>query len=184
MFENALIQLIGDTLLAGLVGQSAYADVIVRQKYQPSTVGVTSAPTIQLHYIHGKRYGSVGRSERPAPAPSLDVIHAETQWWESTIQVGCTARRNPNDPNFLTQPSAFDIVKMASDILQSDKGMALMAVQRVRPLRITLIRVLRFINDSDQYEAQPSFDIVLSHVQITESTTPPVAVTVPIVGRV
>jgi hypothetical protein len=182
MLENALMALIRSTLLDGFTAYSGYSDILVKQKYQPSTIGVTSAPTIQLHHIHSKRYGVLGREEINTATP--DFTHVETQWWETTIQVGCTARRDPNDPNFLTLPSALDIVKVASDILQGDRGLALLAVQRVRPLRITQVRDLRFINDSDQYEAQPSFDIVLSHVQITESTTPPVAVTVPNVGRV
>lgn len=184
MLENELIKLIGDTLVDGFSSIAAYADVEIRQKYQPTTIGVTSGPTVHIHHIHDKRYGALRRDESPAPAPSTDMIHTETQWWETTIQIGCTARRNPTDLNFLTQPSALDIVKKASDILQGDRGMGLLAAQRVRPLRITQVRNLRFINDSDQYEAQPSFDIVLSHVQITESTTPPVAVTVPNVGRV
>lgn len=182
MLENQLIQLVGDTLIDGFSVYPSYLDVGVLQKYQPTITGAPSGPTIFLHHVHSKRYGVLGRQEVNTPTP--DFTHLETQWWETTIQVGCTARRNPQDPNFLTLPSALDIVNVASDILQGDKGLALLAVQRVRPLRITQVRDLRFKNDSDQYEAQPSFDIVLSHVQITESTTPPVTVTVPNVGRV
>jgi len=177
MFENALYALVRSTLLDGLTG------VQVKTAYQPTTVAISSGPTILLQTVTSTRYGALRRYDDPA-AGTGDLPHLETQWWETVSQVGCTARRDPQDPAFLTLPSAMDICKQASDILQGDKGLSLLAVQRVRPLRITTIRQVRFVNDSDQYEAMPSFDVTLVHPQVTTSTTPPAISLEPVFGRV
>lgn len=184
MLENALFELVRSTLLASLATAPGYADVGVKRMFQPLTVGVPSAPTIFMQNIGERRIGWVRREEVVPVPPATEFTHNELQWWETTFQVNAFARRDPTKPDFMTLPSAMDIAKMASDILQSDKGLAALKVQRVRPLRITAVRNVPFVNDSDQYEQNPSFDIVLSHVQIISSTTPPVAEIVPVVGRV
>lgn len=177
MLENALYALVRSTLLDGLT-----PDVQVKTAYQPTTVAMSSGPVVLMQTILDRRYGALLRYDDPAGTG--DMAHRETQWWETTMQIGVTARRDPQDPAFLTLPSAMDICKQASDILQGDKGLSLLAVQRVRPLRITEIRQVRFINDSDQYEAMPSFDVVLVHPQVTTSTTPPAISLEPDFGRV
>lgn len=179
MLENGLFTLIRTTLLAGLTGP--YAGVLVRPIYQPVTIGTPSTPQITMQTIGNRRYGALRRKDNPATDP---LVHAETQWWETTIQIGATARRNPTDPAFLTLPSANDICKRASDILQGDTGLSALAVQRVRPLRITDLRNVQFVNESDQYEAMPSFDLTLVYPQVIESTTPPVVTFEPVTGRV
>lgn len=179
MLENDLHALVRSTLLASLVG------VKVKRLFQPTTVGVASDPTIYVQtIIAGRRVGAPGRTDRPGAGEDDPMMHTERQWWETTFQISATARRDPADPNFMTLPSASDIAKEASDILQSDKGLAALAAQRVRPLRVTDIRNVYIVNESDQYEANPSFDIVLSYMQIRESVTPPAVQFVPNAGRV
>lgn len=177
MLENALYALVKSTLLASLT-----PDVQVKTAYQPTTVAMPTGPVVLMQSIGERRYGALRRYDDPAGTG--DMVHIEEQWWETTMQIGVTARRNPEDPAFLTLPSAMDICKQASDILQGDKGLSLLAVQRVRPLRITTIRQVRFVNDSDQYEAMPSFDVTLVHPQVTTSTTPPATSLEPDFGRV
>lgn len=180
MREQALFTLVRSTLLAELT-----PDIAVEVMQNPVTVGVNSGPTLYMQtIIPARRIGWLGRKDVPGATPDADMVHTETQWLETTLQISATARRNPADADFLTQPSASDICRIAADILQGDRGLAALAVQRVRPLRITEVRNLYFINDSDQYEANPSFDIVLSHVQIRESATQPAVQFVPNVGRV
>lgn len=185
MFENDLLTLVRSTLLSGFTSLGGgFAAVKVRQAYQPSTVGTAQGPQALLQTIGNRRYGALRRDDIPPVPPATDMTHIETQWWETTIQVGAEARRNPQDPAFLTLPSAMDICKAASDILQSDTGLSALSVQRVRPLRITEIRNVRFVNESDQYEAMPSFDIVLVYPQTRTTTTPPVSTFEPNFGRV
>jgi hypothetical protein len=182
MLENDLYTLVRSTLLAGLTG--AYAGVIVRPIYQPLTVGTSSTPQITMqNVLPGKRYGAPRRDVVQPGTGVGDMVNQTTQWWETTLQIGATARRDPTAADFLTLPSAVDICKKASDILQGDAGLTALAVQRVRPLRVTNIRNVQFVNESDQYEAMPSFDITLVYPQVIESTTPPVETFEPVTGR-
>jgi hypothetical protein len=187
MLEQTLFTLVRSTLVAGLTARGAgYAGTAVRQVFQPSTIGTPSAPQITMQTIGNKRYGAPRRDVvQPGSGSGFeDMVNQLTQWWETTLQIGATARRNPADPGFLTLPSANDICKAASDILQQDAGLTALAVQRVRPLRITDVRNVQFVNESDQYEAMPSFDITLVYPQVLDSATPPVITVEPDFGRV
>lgn len=180
MRQLDLYALVRSTLVAGLAAR-ALPGIAVRAVYQPQTVGTPSAPQVTIQAIGDKRYGALKRLDLPATDP---LAHIEQQWWETTLQIGSTARRDPNAPNFLTLPTAMDICKAASDILQSDWGLAALAVQRVRPLRVTSIRNVQWVNESDQYEAMPNFDLTLVYPQTIETTTPPVVTFEPVTGRV
>jgi hypothetical protein len=162
MREQELFALVRATLLAELPD-----GVRVLQKNNPVTVGAASAPTIYMEMvIPARRVGWLSRKERL----QLDLAsfeHEELQWVETTLQISALARLVDG------QPSASDYAQMAAEILQGDAGLARLAVQRVRPLRVDTSRTVYFVNDAQQYEANPSFDIVLSHVQIRRSTTAP-----------
>lgn len=180
MLENQLHALIRTTLLAGFAGMPGYMDVQVKRAQQPMTVGANTAPTIYAQtIIPARRVGWLGRKDRDLLG--IDLSHTETQWLETTLQLNGLAWR---PPTAIDLPSAADITAAAASILQSDAGLAAMGAQRVRPLRITEVRQIYFVNERDQYEANPSFDIVLSHVQIRESATPPVVQFAPNAGRV
>lgn len=165
MLEQALISLVRSTLLAELP-----AGVEVLQKNNPVSVGASSTPTVYIEVIiPGQRYGWLSRKERlQLGLEAFD--HEEMQWISTTLQISGLARLVDG------QPSAADLTQMAADILQGDAGLAAMAVERVRPLRITSSRVVQFVNDAQQFEANPSFDIVLNHVNLRTSTTPAVSV--------
>lgn len=164
MLEQALITLVRATLLAELpVG------VKVLQKNNPVTVGASSAPTIYIEtIIPGQRYGWLSRKDR-LKLNLTEFEHEELQWFSSTLQISALARLVDG------QPAASDYAQMAASILQGDKGLTALAVGGVRPLRVDTMRTVYFTNDSQQYEANPSFDIVLNHVQIRRSVTPPLS---------
>lgn len=169
MRQLDLFALVRSTLVAHLAGMAE-----VRAVYQPQQEGLPSAPSVLLQQIGAKRIGAPRRDYQTG---------LMTQWWETTLQIGAVARRDPNDPAFLTLPSALDICKAAANALQNDMGLAALAVQRVRPLRITDIRNLQWLNESDQYEAMPNFDLVLSHPETTDNAAPPVDSFEPGIGR-
>lgn len=149
--------------------------VEVRQAFNGSTVGAPSGPAVLLQVIiPARRVGWIERMEIFVDGAE-DMKHRETQWLETTLQVSAVAPSNPEDPDYLNKPTASDICLRAAHILQSDRGLLVMGAHRVRPLRITDLRTVQFVNDADQYEVAPSFDLVLSHVQIIEGATPPVA---------
>lgn len=184
MRQLDLWTLLNSMLTAGLDARYGAGAVGVQAIYQPQTMGLPSEPTVTFQSILEQRYGWLRRAYAPGPAPDDPMTGAMTQWWESTLQIGAIARRDPNDPNFMTLPTAMDICKAASDILQSDTGLSALAAQRVRPLRITAIRNLQWVNESDQYESMPSFDLVLVYPQTIETETPPVVTFEPVTGRV
>lgn len=161
MLEQELFALVRSTLLAELP-----AGVKVLQKNNPVAVGASSTPTIYMEaVIPGRRVGWLSRKERlQLSLTAFD--HEELQWFETTLQISALARLVDG------RPSASDYCSLAADILQGDPGLRALAVQRVRPLRVDTSRTVHFVNDADQFEANPSFDIVLSHVQIRSSTTP------------
>lgn len=187
MLENTLFALVRSTLTTGFAGLGAgYADVLVGHFNEPLTVGRLPAPSVLMQTILSRRYGPPRRNvlQPGAGSGADDMSNEYTQWIEHTLQIGATARRNPKDAGFLTQPSANDICKAAANILQLDAGLAALAVQRVRPLRVTEIRNVKFVNESDQYEAMPSFDLTLVYPELTSSATPPVITIEPDFGRV
>lgn len=160
MNSDALFTLMRTTLLDGLTARGIAADVI--QVYQPGdTVGVPSGPTITMQHIMAKRYGHMRREEVQPPVEGGDFTHVETQWWETTMQIGAV------------NADAINNCQAASDILQGDAGLTALAAHRVRPLRIADIRTLQFVNGADQFEAMPNFDVVLVYPQTITSTTPP-----------
>lgn len=186
MREDDLLTLVRSTLLAGLPAYGAWFDQAnVRSIYQPLTLGMASGPVITMQPgITRRRYGAVRREEIEAATPGDDFTHRETQWWEDTMQIGAMFRRDPASAEFSAQPSAADLCRAASDILQSDAGLAALAAQRVRPLRVTELRQTTYVNESMQYERWPTFDITLIYPQITDSLTPAASSITPDVGSV
>lgn len=172
------------TLTTGLNAQYGVGEVDVAAIYQPQQIGVPSVPTVTYQSVLERLYGAMRRTYDPGPAPTDPMTGRMTQWWESTLQIGAMARRDPQDPDFMTLPTAMDICKMAAYILQSDEGLSALAVHRVRPLKISSIRNLQWLNESDQYETMPSFDLVLVYPQTIVTTTPAAQTAEPIIGRV
>lgn len=158
MNSEELFTLVRSTLLSGLAARGVTCEVV--RGYQTGTVGTPSGPTISMHHVGAKRHGHVRREEAQPTEPSGDFTHIETQWWETTLQIAAI-----ND-------GALDNCQVASDILQSDEGLADLATERVRPLRIAEIRTVQFVNESDQFEAMPNFDVVLVYPKMVTSTTP------------
>lgn len=176
--------LVRSTLLAGLTDRFGAQAPAVRLLNQPQLVGATEGPAVTMQPILNRRYGALRRAYAPGLLPEDPMVSTSTQWWECTIQIGAFARRNPNAPDFLTLPTALDYCTAASDILQSDAGMAALEVQRVRPLRITDVRTTPWKNEADQYEMNVSFDLTLSYPTIIVSETAPAAVFENLAGRV
>jgi len=172
MKQLDLWTLLNTTLTAGLTGRYGADAVGVQAIYQPQIMGAPSQPTVTFQSILEQRFGHMRRAYSPGAAPIDPMTGQMMQWWESTLQIGAMARRNPNAVDFMSLPTAMDICKAASDILQSDEGLTALAAQRVRPLRITAIRNLQWVNESDQYEAMPNFDLVLVYPQTIVTTTP------------
>lgn len=167
MLEDALFTLVKSTLDAGFSAAGAdFAGVTVTQKFQPRQTGLSSGKVVYMEEVLSRRYGSMKRKD----VQSGDAFtHTEIQIWETTLQISAAHTRNPSA---LSPVAAMDLAKRASAILQGDAGLAALAAGGIRPLRVTDIRKIPFVNDADQWETMPTFDIVLTYADSIVSATP------------
>lgn len=164
----------------------------LKQAFQPTRQGVTARPTCYLHKLFDQRIGMPKRKDVWTGARMIaedgpvittesgDYIandggsdgtmnHEETQLMGSHFQISARAIQDPSNIDSLT---ASDIANYASAILQNSATIAAFEAQDVGILRITDVRNPYFANDSDRFEAMPSFDFVLTHKQTIVTSTP------------
>lgn len=158
-------------LRAGMAMDAATLEIA--QNNQTRTAGRPDKRALLLDIIGARRYGHVKREDAPDPVvPSL-MVHTETQLYETTIQVSALAKPPPvtGAPD-VNEPTAPDLANQACTVMQSDATIAALRVLGIGVLRITDVRTPHFRNDRDQFEASPSFDFILTHKQVTVTTTP------------
>ena len=90
---------------------------------------------------------------------------------ETTFLISTLVRQSPRRP---TSQTASDILYQVSEILQSDVTIAFFNTQGVGLGRVIDLPMLYFIDDKEQYEAQPNFEINLYHDRVTTRVTPPI----------
>ncbi len=141
---------------------------VVAQAWQPQAEGIMSGPAIYVAKIMDRRIGSPGRDTIPDPDNVNEVIRRETQQYETTFQcMGIWEQGTGDEP--LT---ASDLANRAAAILQSDMGLDFLRAGGAGILRVGDVRNPKFVNGSDEYEASPSFDFVLTHKQVTLTKHP------------
>lgn len=141
---------------------------MVAQAWQPVAEGIASGPAVYVGKLMDHRLGSPSRTTTPDPDNVNEVIRVETQQYETTFQVmGIWEQGTGDEP--LT---ASDLTNRAAAILQSDLGLDYLRAGGCGMLRITDVRNPKFVNGSDEYEASPNFDFVLTHKQVTLTKTP------------
>jgi hypothetical protein len=167
MLDNALIKL----LLSVIYEQEATAGISgtpIKQAFQPTRQGVNTQPTAYLYKISDSRIGFPYRSDIWDKAASR-MVHTELQQYATTFQFSALATQDPQTP---TQYTAADILNLIAYCLQSDAAVAALECQRVGILRVTDVRNPYFLDDRQQNEACPSFDVTLTHEQVIRSSIP------------
>lgn len=172
MQDNALITLIINTLIAG-EATAGIPGTPVAQAFQPTNQGVNTKPTAFIYKIGDHRYGFTGRRDYWDKDADREV-HVETQQYETTFQLSALATQNPATPD---QYTASDILNLCAYILQSSAAIQAFRAQDVGIERVTDVRNPYFMDDSNRYEASPSFDFTCTHKQIIRSTSPVVTKT-------
>lgn len=165
--DNSLIQLFLPIIQAGLIADG-FTTTIVKQSNQPTQQGIPTSPTIYFFKIYNKRYGFLGRYDRWDTINS-QFVHTERQYYETAFQVSALVLQNPSD---LTIPTASDLVNEVASIMQSDATRDILNSSGIGILRITDITNPYFTDDRDNFEAIPSFDFVLTYLNIRTSTSP------------
>lgn len=165
--DNKLIQLFLPILNAALI-DNGFTGVTVKQANQPTQQGIQTNPALYFFKVANKRYGFLGRNDGWS-TDAMAMVHDERQYFESTWQVSALVLQNPATPN---QYTASDLVNEAASIMQSDTTRDILNQSGVGILRVTDLINPYFVDDSDNFEASPSFDFVLTYENIRQRTNP------------
>lgn len=157
MTDNQFIQLFLPIIQAGLIADG-FTNVVTKQANQPTQQGINSKPTVYFYKINNKRYGFLGRWDK-WNSESSEMIHNESQYYETVFQVSALVTQFPVTPN---QYTASDLVNEVASIMQSDNTRYMLNASGVGILRITDIINPYFVDDKDQFEASPSFEFTLT----------------------
>lgn len=171
MLESNLTILLRQVLLAGLTDRG-YPAVLVKSAYQPRQQGVPTPATIFTFQTGWRRYG-YPKKEYIFNSTSGAYDYVETQIVHSKYQI---AGLNPQSPATPTAATPSDLLRIAGDILQHNDALATFLLNDVGILRIIDGNTIYFENDKGQNDANPTFEITLSHEDVF--TKPGVAITI------
>lgn len=168
MLDNNQIKVFKPALDAGFAA-IGHGEIVTKQNYQPTTQGVDDGPTLYFVKLPmDKRYGWPQRTY----VLSDDGTHYVTtsrQFMESTWQFMGIFRQTAENTDGLT---ASDVANLGAGVLQHEDTLAALAEHGLTVLRITQVRNMQVVNGEGEFEANPNFDFVLLHEQVTVTTTP------------
>jgi hypothetical protein len=170
MNDKQIAALFMSELLPRMQAQPGLAAVALARKYQPRQHGANTGPIVYFFKIGDHNHGSPRREDLYNEA---GVIFDQTQRQlvETTYQLAAWVPQNPADVAALTES---DVLNIVSAIMQSDAILAAFRGAGVGIQRVTDIRNPYFVDERDRFEAEPSFDIVLTHYRNLSSTLPAV----------
>ena len=170
MTDNQLILLFLPIINAGLVADG-FTGVVVSQMDQPTQQGIFTGPAVYFQKIYDHRYGWGMTYAKWNALLEIEQNH-EPQWHETTFQVSTLVTQDPLNPTMYT---AADLANEVASIMQSESTRVILMSQNVGLLRISEITNPYFQNDRDQFQATPTFDFILTHLQTRVSTIPVVS---------
>lgn len=152
-------------------------------------------PELGLPVVLGNQVKSQGRVENGiyffrigSPQPGWQhrsykaedtLTLTETQWMESQYQIQALITEDPNDPEPIT---AADVTEIARMVVSSLAFVERMTLAGVGVQRASDILTPTFVNDQDQYEANPNFTVIFTHrremISVVPHITPPVTGTI------
>ncbi|CAH0447388.1 hypothetical protein LMG10661_03454 [Ralstonia syzygii subsp. syzygii] len=169
MTDNELFRALLPLVRTG-VASLGVADVTVKQQYQPTQQGTPSGLVLFLHKISDVRYGFPERKSVWDQSAG-DFLHTESVWMQTSFQVNALAPQDPKHPEL---PTASDLLNLAAWVLQSDAARQALQSHEVGIYRVQDIRQVYFVDDTDRFEASPSFDFTLTHRRTITSRAPAV----------
>jgi len=171
MNDKQLAALFMAQLLPAMQATSGLSGVKMARSFQSRQQGASSSPYVYFFKIGDHRYGHPERKD-VFDTQANAFTHTEIQQYESTYQFSAWIPQDPKDVTGLTES---DILNTVSGIIQSDSILAAFRAQEVGILRVTDVRNPYIVDDHDQFEAVPSFDVILTHKRTSVSTIPAVA---------
>ena len=172
MTEKQLYALLLGIISAGLTALGTpWTTVDVRQGNQPSITGTPSGPFVAVTNEPIRRFGSIARSDSWNSVDSVET-HSETQQYVAMFQVDCQWKQNPSDPDFVNIPTAGDLAKSVSSILQSSATIAALVASGVGIDRISEVRQPPWKDDTDAFEYASFFDFCLTFPETLATEIP------------
>jgi hypothetical protein len=142
-----MIALLNEALTAkNIVGMT------VMRSFQPTDV--TGKNFVLINKISSRRYGWRGRHDKKI---NNVMTHIEKYFQEMRFQINVIKKINLND---ISEITAADIANMIIDYLLSDKGLASLRSKGYMPLRVLDVRNPTFVNETDNFQFNPNFDLI------------------------
>lgn len=165
MLDNELFIAIRLELLARLAEYNVHdlTDVKVKRSFQPTQQATSNDRVIFIH-----------RVDNPQPGGGIvynGTTRIEQKFKRASFQFDCLAPFNPADTSALLPG---DILTIAADLIQSYKGIRNLRAKGVKIERVTDVRPSRFVNDQEQFEMSPSFDLTVNYQHDYETDIPEV----------
>lgn len=158
MLDNQLNIILREQLGA-LFPSRASLTVEFKQNYQPTQQSRKNAATVYFKKLFDHRYGY--RSNRSEWNEDLQVMQRiEEQVIESTFQFAVTMNIDPNDETAYTHS---DVLKLVASVVQSPDFIKELYKNGLQVLRVMDIRNTPYQNDRDNFEDNPTFDVIITH---------------------
>lgn len=156
------------------------------QAFQGTSQGVPTDPTVFIHKISDKRYGFPRTDHQFRPAPGTDPLDPNiptvtTQLVESRFQFSALRKNNPSDPAPVT---ASDMLRYVAMLMSVDGILHALRARGLKLMRILDVVNPYFTDDSDQFAASPTFDVVIQHYDTYSAPVPKIIAVVPEVHAV
>lgn len=160
MRDNELFMLL-QTEIVALAPLRGVTDSAVMLRYQPTQQGRPTGSTVWM----------TKGPERPFGTPLITypgINEREEQSMETTIQFSVT-RPSALKPADLTHG---DILKRIRGVVQSRAFMRAILPAGASVLRVPDIRNTPFLNDRDEWEEGPMFDLIVKHSDVFINSVP------------
>lgn len=138
-------------LLNKAVSAKEISGFTVMRSNQP--VDIQKQPVILIHRISTNRYGWRGRKDKVINGV---MHHIESYHQELRFQIDVLKKISGS----AEEQTASDIANLLVDWLESDKGLKEMRSLGFMPLRIINMPENTFVNQNDNYQINPHFDII------------------------
>lgn len=150
-----------DPLLGVKARLNVTYDIAIKRNYQPTQQGRPDGPAVFFFKVTDRRVGQRQISEAQDPT-TLTMTRTERQVVETIYQFGALVPEYPEDDPDI--PLAADVLKAAAATLQAPDFIFSLKQANAGIQRITDIRTTQVENDRGQFEANPTFDVTISHV--------------------
>ncbi|WP_310625801.1 phage gateway protein [Limnohabitans sp.] len=135
---------------------TAMPDVRVMQANQPTIQGAPDGIVVLFTEIHSKR---VGYPKRTLTTDGNSF--SESCIWEAIYQFSALS---PQDPNDATLPTAKDVLRRVSWVLNGAAGMLALRQSGIAVLHIGDLQVTNIEDDQGQYTQTPSMDVTIQYL--------------------